>query len=129
MAIITDASRPLKYSASCCEILYSAESYPLALGILEHIKGVIEYGVACQRRTLASVSLEVFADANYASKPTDRRSVSGGAIMCGGSCVCWFSRTQKYITLSASETEYVSLGDAIKQLLFLRQVWRFMLHG
>ena len=28
-------------------------------------------------------------------KVTDRRSVSGGAIMCGGACVCLFSRTQK----------------------------------
>ena len=37
-----------------------------------------------------SISLEVFADADYASK-----AVSGGAVMCGGACVCWvFSRTQ-----------------------------------
>ena len=34
------------------------------------------------------ISLEVFADADYASKATDRRSVSGGAIMCGCACVC-----------------------------------------
>ena len=26
-----------------------------------------------------------------------------------------------------SEAEYVALGDAVKELLFLRQVWRFML--
>ena len=55
---------------------------------------------------------------------TDRRSVSGGAIMCAGACVCWFSRTQKCITLSTSEAEYVALGDAVKELLFLRQVGR-----
>ena len=49
--------------------------------------------------------------------------------MCGGACVCWFSRTQKCVTLSTSEAEYVALGDAVKELLFLRQVWRFMLPG
>ena len=49
--------------------------------------------------------------------------------MCGGSCVCWFSRTQKCVTLSTSEAEYVALGDAVKEVLFLRQVWRFMLPG
>ena len=65
--------------------------------------------------------------ADYASKATDRRSVSGGVIMCGGASVCWFSRTQKCVTLSTSEAEYVALGDAVKELLFLRQVWRFML--
>ena len=47
--------------------------------------------------------------------------------MCGGASVCWFSRTQKCVTLSTSEAEYVALGDALKELLFLRQVWRFML--
>ena len=47
--------------------------------------------------------------------------------MCGGACVCWFSRTQKCVTLSTSEAEYVALGDAVKELLFLRQVWRFVL--
>ena len=46
--------------------------------------------------------------------------------MCGGVCVCWFSRKQKCVTLSTSEAEYVALGDTVKELLFLRQVWRFM---
>ena len=47
--------------------------------------------------------------------------------MCGGASVCWFSRTQKCVTLSTAEGGYVALGDAVKKLLFLRQVWRFML--
>ena len=47
--------------------------------------------------------------------------------MCAGACVCWFSRTQECVTLSTSEAEYVALGDAVKELLFLRQVWRFMI--
>ena len=55
--------------------------------------------------------------------------MSGGAIICAGACVCWFSRTQKSVTLSTSEAEYVALGDAVKELLFLRQVWRFMIPG
>ena len=46
-----------------------------------------------QRETLSSISLEVFADADYASKATDKRSVSAGLIMCGGVSVCCFSRT------------------------------------
>ena len=41
----------------------------------------------------------------------------------------WFSRTQKCVTLSTPEVEYVAPGDAVKELLFLRQVWRFMTPG
>ena len=47
--------------------------------------------------------------------------------MCAGACVCWFSRTQKCVTLSTYEAEHVALGGAVKELLFLRQVWRFMI--
>ena len=39
------------------------------------------------------------------------------------------SRTQKSFTLSTSEAEYVALGDAVKELLFLRQVWRLTCLG
>ena len=59
-----------------------------ALGILAYIKGTRGFGITYQRGTSVCISLEVFADADYASKSTDRVSVSGGAIMCGGACVC-----------------------------------------
>ena len=99
------------------------------LDILAYIHGTCAFGIIrYQRGTSAGISLEVFADADYASKATDRRSVSGGAIvMCGGACVCWFSRTHKCVTLFTSEAEYVALGYAMKDLLFLRQVWRIMI--
>ena len=61
-----------------------------ALGILEYINGTSEYGITFQRGTWSSISLEVFADVDYASKATDRRSVSDGVIMCGGASVCCF---------------------------------------
>ena len=52
-------------------------------------------GTQCIGSCDLGISLEVFADANYASKATDRRSVSGGAIMCGGARIvpCHNNRT------------------------------------
>ena len=129
MAINVDPSRYRQRSASCCEVLYCPGSHPLegSPDILEYINGTSEYGITFQIGTLSGISLEVFADADYASKATDRRSVSDESIMYEGASVCWFSRTQTCVTLSTSEAEYVALGDAIKELLFLRQVWRIML--
>ena len=69
---------------------------------------------------MESISLEVFAEADYASKATDGRPVSGVAILCGGACVCWFSSTRKCVTLSTCEVEYVPLADVVKGLLFSR---------
>ena len=92
-----------------------------ALGILAYINGTSWLGIAYQRGTIASAFLEVIVDADYASKATDRRSVSGGAIMCAGACQCmssacvyWFSRTQICVTLPTSKAEHVAPGDAVK---------------
>ena len=48
--------------------------------------------------------------------------------MCGR-IVCWFSRTQKRVTLSTTEAEYVALADTIKEAMFLRYVWNFIFPG
>ncbi|CAB1110909.1 unnamed protein product [Ectocarpus sp. CCAP 1310/34] len=73
------------------------------------------------------IKLAGYADADFASKAANRRSVSGGIVTCGGGSVSWFSRTQKCVTLSTTEAEYVALGDVVKEIIFLRQIWRFML--
>lgn len=71
---------------------------------------------------------EVFADAGWASKAVDKRSVSGrgGGVMYGGACASWFSITQKSVTLSTTEEKHVSVADLVQEVIFLRQVWQFM---
>ena len=122
---ISNAVRSVARYSSAPKAIY----WKSALGILAYINGTCGFGIRYQRRTTVGISLEVFADADYASKATDRRFVSGGAIMCAGACIYWFSRTQKCAILSTFEAEYVALGDAVNELSFLRQVWRFMIPG
>ena len=50
-------------------------------------------------------------------------------MMCAGECVCWFSTTQKCVTLSTTEAEYVALGDTIKEAMFIWYVWSFIFPG
>ena len=48
-------------------------------------------GITFQRDAVNGSSMQVFVDADYASKATDRRSVSGGLVMCGGGlCITVF---------------------------------------
>ena len=65
-----------------------------------------------------------FADADYASRSTDRRSV---VVMCAGGAVSWHSKTQKCVNLSTTQAEYVAVSDMGKDILFLRQDWCFTL--
>ena len=55
---------------------------PAACTPLEIYQRTSEFGITFQRGS--GLQLVAFADADYASKATDRRSVSGGAIMCAG---------------------------------------------
>lgn len=60
---------------------------------------------------------------------TDRRSVSGGGAMCRRAAVKWFSISQKYVSLSRTEAEYVALSGSLKEALFLRHVWCLIFPG
>ena len=95
--------------------------------IFEYVFCTSDFGITFERG--GGLELVAFADANYASKATDRRSVSGGAVMCAGASVSWFSRTQKCVTLSTTEAEYVALADTIKEAMFSRYVWCFIFPG
>ena len=84
-----------------------------ALDILGYVRRPSSFGIIFQRGSVRGLNLQAFADADYASKAADRRSVSGGLVMCGGACASWFSRTQKCVPLSTTEAEYVALADVV----------------
>ena len=73
-----------------------------ALVLLGCVRRMSSFGITLQRGTVGGLSLQVYADADYASKVGDRNSVSGWLVMCGGACVSWFSRTQKCVTPSTT---------------------------
>ena len=52
-----------------------------ALGILGYAVRTCSFGITFQRRPVEGFHWVSFADADYASKATDRASVSGGVVM------------------------------------------------
>ena len=70
--------------------------------------------------------MELFLDSDFASKATDRRSVSGAVVMFAGACVMYLCRTQKSVALSSREAEYVAMADGMKEAIFLRYLWSFI---
>ena len=70
--------------------------------------------------------LAVYCDADYAKKDTDRRSVSGVAVMYGGAAVSSTSRTQHCVTLSTTEAEYVAMAEGAKECMFVRSVLQYL---
>ena len=70
--------------------------------------------------------LSVYVDADYANKDSDGRSVSGVAVMVGGTVVNDSSTTQHCVTLSTSEAEYVAIAQGAKTALFTKAVLDFL---
>ena len=66
----------------------------------------------------SGVDLELYADSDFASRDTSRRSVSRDVVMCPGACLSFLSRTQKSAILSCTEAEYVALAAGIKETIF-----------
>ena len=64
--------------------------------------------------------------ADYASKDNDRRSVSGVAVMVGGTIGNASSTTQHCVTLSTSEAEYVAMARGAKTALLTKAVLDFL---
>ena len=52
------------------------------LHIVKCLKSASQFGITFQQGS--GIQFEVFADSDFAKKVTDRKSGSGGVMMCGG---------------------------------------------
>ena len=68
----------------------------------------------------------MYVDADFASKATDRRSVSGALVFVAAMLEVWISRTQKCVSQSASQAEYLATGDGVKEALFVNGILQFL---
>ena len=67
-------------------------------------------------------NLEIFADADWATNTTDRRSRSGTVCQLGGNTIWWKSRKQTSVAASSCESEYMALFESAKDAIWLRNL-------
>ena len=109
---IANAARAVaRYSHNPCERHWKA-----AVKILASLNSTRDLGITYKKGE--ELTLSVYTDADYASKETDRRSISGVAVMLGNAAV--------YATLSTTEAEYVALVEGAKEGMFVRSVMSLM---
>ena len=94
--------------------------------IFEYLHSTVDLGLTFRAGPDLDVRTTVYVDADYDKEDESKRSVSGGAVLCGSSPVAWYSRTQKSVTLSTTEAEYVAMGDGVKEALFIDGVVDFL---
>lgn len=69
--------------------------------------------------------LSMYYDADYATKETDRRPLSGVAVMYRSSSIKHQSYT-KLCDLPTTKAEYVAMAERAKGCMFVREVLSFL---
>jgi hypothetical protein len=68
--------------------------------------------------------LRVFCDSDWAGDSETRISVTGSILYLMNVPVCWRSKSQKGVTLSSTEAEYVAMSEAVKEVKFIYYLLR-----
>ena len=87
---------------------------------LRYIKGTTKLGLMF--REGSEFELVGYCDADWAGDKVDRKSMTGYLFKLGNSIITWKCKKQQTIALSSTEAEYMALGDAVKEALWIRQL-------
>lgn len=120
------ATRPDISYATTALSKYSANPSSEHLG---HAKHVLRYLYGKQDyRLLYPIShernllpLSCFTDSSYGSDLDDRKSYSAYFFQLGTATIAWCSQKQKFVAVSSTETEYMALSLASRQMIWLQR--------
>ncbi|KAJ1595657.1 hypothetical protein NDA11_006782 [Ustilago hordei] len=102
----------------------SQEHYQAAQRVLRYLESTRQVGLV-YRASESQEPLVAHSDANWASDATiQRRSTSGSVALVYGNPVAWKSATQKCMSLSTVEAEFIAATEATCEVLFLKQLLR-----
>ena len=87
--------------------------------IFRYLKGTLD--VTLQYKSIGEKPLG-YSDANWAGDLDDRHSTTGNAFVMSGGAVSWLSHKQATVALSTAEAEYIALGSAVQEEMWLHQL-------
>jgi hypothetical protein len=90
--------------------------------VLRYLKGTANYGLTYTRDLANPNRLIAYADADWATCPETRKSVSAFVVMLNGAAVAWKSKKQGGVATSSSEAEFVAASKAADELVWERRL-------
>ena len=92
--------------------------------ILHYLQGTKTLGITYDDLNgYADIHVFGYSDADWASSPMDRKSVSGYVFLIRGGAVAWSSKTQPTVALLTTEVEYMASSNATTQAIWLRNLF------
>ncbi|GFV49269.1 retrovirus-related Pol polyprotein from transposon TNT 1-94 [Trichonephila clavipes] len=90
------------------------------LRLLGYLKYTQEYKLELSK--VKSLKLRCYSDSNFATNRDDRVSMGGFITFIDETPISWRTFKQKSVSLSTMEAEYVSLTEAAKEFIWLKNV-------
>ncbi|KAE9591234.1 putative RNA-directed DNA polymerase [Lupinus albus] len=91
--------------------------------ILRYLQGSLHMGIQLRpANPSSSLSLTAFCDADWASDPDDRKSISGACLFVDPNIVTWWSKKQQIVSRSNTEVEYRSLALVSQKLIWVESL-------
>lgn len=96
----------------------------VARRVVRYLKGTMEMGLtfgrgAANPRRPPPYGLIGYGDSNFAGDPEDRKSVMGYCFFLNGAVVSWSSKKQRTVSTSTTEAEYIAIGHATRQAVWI----------
>lgn len=94
--------------------------------VFRYLAGTKNLGLLFGRQRISSpdstVSVSAYADADWGSERTDRKSISGWIAMINGDPVSWASKKQKVVSQSTCEAELYAQAAGINEVKWLNDL-------
>jgi hypothetical protein len=87
--------------------------------VIKYVLETRERGLRLKPKKLGKWVIEAYCDSDFAGDRDTRRSVTGYAIYLNGTLIAWKSRSQKNVTLSSTEAEYVAISEACTAIMYV----------
>lgn len=121
---ISMTTRPdITFAVSCLSQYLNepgSKHWEAGIQVFRYLKGTKEIGLMLRKNPSDTTTLVGYADADWASCPESRRSVSGNLVLLNDNIISWRSKKQPTLSLSSSEAEYKSLGDITKEVMWIK---------
>ncbi|KAL9233094.1 hypothetical protein vseg_008132 [Gypsophila vaccaria] len=89
-----------------------------ALRVVRYLKGSPGQGIMF--KTNGAMELDAYCDADWASCPLTRRSLTAYFVCLGGSPISWKTKKQATVSRSSTEAEYRAMASATCEILWLK---------
>ena len=91
--------------------------------IFRYLAGTSKLGLVYSRDpNESSVSVNSWADADWAGDTGDRKSTTGYVVKIGNNTVSWATKKQTTVALSTAEAEYMAIAAVLQEVIWIKSI-------